>query len=47
MKRKYHNYFLQEKIKVKENPIVNKIYNTFSRPCRDDMPHPKTRLFSK
>ena len=41
------NYFLHKKIEVKEKPIIDKIYNSFSRPRRDDMPHPKIPVFSR
>ena len=36
-----------EKITVKEPPVSPKQYNSFSRPCRDDMPHPKCGVFTK
>lgn len=41
------NAFFHEKIEVKEPPITTKQYNSFSRPCRDDMPHPQCGVFQK
>ena len=41
------NYFLHEPIKVKEPKLEIKFYNSFSRPCKDDMPHPVVPVFSK
>lgn len=41
------NHFLHQTIEVKEAPVAGKTYNAFSRPCRDDMPHPKAPVFSR
>lgn len=41
------NYFLHGPIKVKEPKLEIKFYNSFSRPCKDDMPHPAVPVFSK
>ena len=41
------NYFLHEPIKVKEPKLEIKFYNSFSRPYKDDMPHPAVPVFSK
>ena len=41
------NYFLHEPIKVKKPKLEIKFYNSFSRPCKDDMPHPAVPVFSK
>lgn len=41
------NYFWQKQIEVKEAPVAGKTYNTFSRPCKDDMPHPVVPVFSR
>lgn len=41
------NYFLHGPIKVKEPKLEIKFYNSFSRPCKDDMPHPSVPVFSR
>lgn len=47
MKGTSTNYFWRKKIEVKEAPVAGKSYNTFSRPCKDDMPHPGVPVFSR
>lgn len=41
------NYFLHEPIKVKELKLEIKFYNSFSRPCKDDIPHSSVHVFSR
>ena len=47
MEKQNINYFLHEPIKVKEPKLEIKFYNSFSRPCKDDMSHPCIPVFSR
>ncbi len=47
MKEATVNHFWHQSVKVKEAPSQGKTYNTFSRACKDDSPHPSAPLFSK
>lgn len=41
------NCFWDETIKVEEEPADRKIYNSFSRPRKDNIPQLKSEIFSR
>ncbi len=47
MKQTVKNYFWDRTITVKEAPSSGKIYNSFSRACKDNSPQPKAPVFSR
>ena len=47
MKQTVKNYFWDRTITVKEAPSSGKIYNSFSRACKDNSPQSKSPIFSR
>lgn len=41
------NFFWSKTVKVKEAPFTGKIYNSFSRARKDDLPQSDLHVFSK
>ena len=47
MEQTVKQYFWDRTITVKEAPSSEKIYNSFSRACKDNSPQPKSQIFSR
>lgn len=47
MKQTFQNYFWDQTITVKEAPSSEKIYNSFSRACKDNSSQPSAPVFSR
>ena len=47
MKQTVKNYFWDRTITVKEEPSSGKVYNSFSRACKDNSLQSKSPIFSR